>query len=428
MSIKVTSSPPHPELPAEIWLMVFRFATFIPLETDVSVTTIEMGLFCSFDEIQPRLFEAVLPLRRTIVQVSRRFYRMGAEVLYTTFHAKAGRIKNSDRRLLLFSELLVSRPELGRFVKQLSLQWSVQDEERNYQIISRCPNVMVFSSFLHSGDIGHVRWWGGGLPKNIRSLDATVTGVRTENILAILAILPHLEILHLFGLQGDSIPHAPASLPALRILSMYVNGTESCLRVLSTMQLPRLTALSTNVGNVDACRSFPLDVWRQLEYFKPHHLCYSGLRADHFHNLRHLHLFVGPDGIQACTGHFPFHRLECLTLRTISVSLRETHKWQKAVGLLVVLPLDAKAMPKLKLFQLELASGVGIGYSGMHERFLDDLGTSKGRRPFIRYFTTLVTKFERRGVLFAETRTYNNQGNCPAFQPIRDVLAACKRP
>jgi hypothetical protein len=68
-----------------------------------------------------------------------------------------------------------------------------------------------------------------------------------KDVLSLLAMLPHLEMLHLWGLQGDSIPHAQARLPSLRILSVYLSDTGSCLHVLSTMQLPRLTALTANV-------------------------------------------------------------------------------------------------------------------------------------------------------------------------------------
>jgi hypothetical protein len=293
MSADIVSSPLLPELPPEIWLKIFRIATFIPRETDLSATTIEPGLFCSYDELQARAFEAVLPLRRTIVLVSRRFYQIGAEVLYTTFHGNAGRINNPDRRLSLFSDLLVSRPELGRFVRRLSLRWSVGDEEKNYRIVSRCPHVMIFSSFIQLCDTGYVPWWRRGLPKTIRSFDATYSNVPIEDILALLQTLPHLELLHLYNLRVDSIPHPPVCLSALRILSVYIERNvhvESHISILSTMQLPRLAALATNVGEFDARLSFPLEVWRGLEYFQPNYRSHIGLRPDYFRSLRRLHL------------------------------------------------------------------------------------------------------------------------------------------
>ena len=165
MSTEATSSPPLPELPSEIWLNIFRLAAFIPLETDLLVTKLEPGLFCTYDSHHLQALEKVLPLRCTIVQVSRRFYQIATEILYTTFHTNPNGIENPNRRLLLFSNLLVSRPELGRFVKRLSLQWTDDDEEKNYQIISRCPNVFIFSSFRPVNHVGHRPWWGRGLPK-----------------------------------------------------------------------------------------------------------------------------------------------------------------------------------------------------------------------------------------------------------------------
>ena len=86
MSTDIIPSPLLPELPPEIWLEIFRIATFIPREVDLPATTIEPGLFCSYDKLQLHAFEKILPLRRTLVLVSRLFYQIGAEVLYTTFH------------------------------------------------------------------------------------------------------------------------------------------------------------------------------------------------------------------------------------------------------------------------------------------------------------------------------------------------------
>src|SRR6266404_2961501 len=126
MAAQIASSCPLPELPPEIWLKIFRIATFIPRETDVSATTVEPGLFCSQSDYQKQAFEAVLPLRCSVVLVSRRFYQIGVEVLYTTFHAST--LRSRGLSLSIFSDLLVSRPELGRFIRRLSLEWSNRDE------------------------------------------------------------------------------------------------------------------------------------------------------------------------------------------------------------------------------------------------------------------------------------------------------------
>jgi len=418
MSLAISLSP-QPELPAETWLEIFRIATFIPHETAISATTVTPGLFCSFQNYQVQELEAVLPLRRAIVQVSRRFYQLGAEVLYTSFHASAGYISGPDRRLLLFSELLVSRPELGRFVKRLSLQWSEGDKEANYRIINRCPNVMVFSSFLSLNDLGREPWWGRGFPKSIRSLDAIVNNVPITAVLAVLGVLPHLEMLHFWGLEGYSIPHAPICLSALRVLSIYQSPSgdiESHLLVLSAIQLPRLTALATNMSNIHARLSFPLDVWRRLEYFKLDTWSPFGLRLDYFHSLLRLHL-TGVIRTEPWLKYFPFHQLEYLALDLMTVSLEDMDEWQRRIELAVALPLDPKIMPSLKLFQLKW------GFSSTYDSYRWYLHTATRRAHLIQYFESLVTRFEERGVLLVE-RT--EEELTPGFQPIREILTECK--
>src|SRR5258708_7467861 len=221
MSAEITSPPPLREFPPEIWLTIFRLATFIPLETDLSVPTVELGLFCSNDGYLLLALKQVLPLRRAITQVSRRFYQIGAEVLYTTFHVSPWRVGYPDLRFSLFADLLVSRPELGRFVKRLSLRWSDAEEEKNHQVISHCPNVLIFSSVGPGSYVGQRPWWGRGLPKTIRSFDASVYRVPMNDILALLQMLPHLELLHLRGLTGYPSLDTPVSLSALRVLSIY---------------------------------------------------------------------------------------------------------------------------------------------------------------------------------------------------------------
>ena len=413
MSAQAAPPPPLPELPPEIWLKIFRIATFIPRETDTAATTEEPWLFCTYNYYQTRALKAVLPLRRTIVQVSRRFYQIGAEVLYT--HINLDSPPNPDQRLLLFLNLLVLRPELGRFVKRLFLRRSVEDEEMNYQIISRCPNLVIFSSESPRYYINEEPWWSRGLPKTIRNLDITVSDIPTNHILELLAMMPQLEILYLSGVQHDTISHAPVHLSALRILGIYldetIHDTNPILPILSAMQLPRLIALA---GNKDLQFSLPLDVWQRLEYIKTEIEVSSGLRPDYMHSLRDLYLTVDLKSVGPSLGSFPFHQLECLTLQVLSTRL---FRWEEVVEVLVVLPLDVTAMPKLKLFQLEW------GHYGIYHVYHKSLYRLEDRKQFIQYFEGLVTRFEQRGVIFAET---HRRDICPGFQPIRDVLAACK--
>ena len=413
MSDEIPSPSPLPELPPEIWLEVFRLATFIPLETDLSATTVEPGLFGSKDNLQLLAFEKVLPLRRAIVEVSRRFYQIGTEVLYTAYHTT---FKNL-RRLLLFSDLLVSRPELGRFVKRLSLRWTDDDEEMNYRIINRCPNVLMFSSFQLPHD-DNTRWWRRGLPKTIRSFDAQVHNISVNVILSLLEVLPHLELLHLSPLFKYAAAHAPVCLSALRILSVHRSTIDTATAlsppVLSAMQLPSLTTLATNVVDVHARLSLPLDTLRRLEYFQATQAWDVQIHpSSYFHNLRYLEIHTSRTDPRPCLTYFPLHQLECLTV-VYNVFPRE---WKQSFETLVVMPLDANAMPKLKRFQLIW----GYGTCSVYHHIISSAGDGED---FLQCLETLVRRFEERNVLFVET---NKREICPRFQPVCNGLAACKQ-
>jgi hypothetical protein len=423
MSGKFVSSSPLLELPPEIWLEIFRIATFIPLETNLLATTVEPAFFCLRHSYQVRASETVLPLRRTIVQVSRRFYQIGTEVLYTSFHIDPHLSRNPDRKLSLFSDLLASRPELGRFVKRLSLIRLDRHEERNYRIISRCPNVETFSSLLDSGDIGYWPWWQRGLSNTIRNLEAGVHRVPMEDVLSILEMLPHLEILHLSGLTEYSIPHRAVCLSALRFLTIYINpfyrDINSNLPRLLPIQLPCLTTLVTNVGRVYATLFLPLDVWGQLEYLQVDTRYWLELRSEHFHSLHHLDLIIGSGSVHRWLDYFPFHQLVYLKLRAISNFLDDLDAWQQQVEQLVVLPLDTEAMPMLRFFDMEWS------YSSIYENYHLHLRSAEGRDLFIQYIETLVTRFEQRGVIFVE-RSVHLGDIFPEQRPVRNALAAFK--
>ena len=419
MSAEIASSCPLPEFPSEIWLDIFRLATCIPFETDISVNIVEPGLFCSSDHYQLEAVEKVLPLRRAVVQVSRRFYQIGTEVLYTAFHANPLGIRHPYRRLSLFSDLLVLRPELGRFVKRLSLVWSRHNEEKNYKIISHCPNMFIFSSpQYHLYNEGLRPWWGRGLPKTIRSFDAEVYKIPVNDILSLLEMLPHIEVLHLGALIGHLVPHAPVCLAALRILSIYYcvfHFNISLSPPLSpVMQLPSLTTLATDVLPVHA---IPLDALRGLEYFQVS--CqpkYRGHLSDYFDNLRYLEILTDYIGFWDWLTYFPLHQLECITVKPAYHTLE---RWGEAFRVDFLMPLDAKAMPKLKRFELVWGTTGIYGY--YHEKIYR---TGIGKY-FIGLFEILVRRFEQRNVLFVEKRGIEIY---PRFQPVHDVLIACKRP
>ena len=426
MSAEIASSRPLPEFPSEIWLNIFRLATFIPFETetDISMNIVDPELFCSSDSYQLEAFEKVLPLRRAVVQVSRRFYQIGTEVLYTTFHANPSGIRHLYRRLSLFSDLLVLRPELGRFVKRLSLRWLDRDEEENYMIISRCPNMFIFSSLLPCEYYKHKHrrpWWGQGLPKTIRSFDADVETIPVNDILSLLETLPHLELLHLGNLTKNLVPRAPVLLNDLRILSIYHTiydeNTKSPPCGSLAMQLPSLTTLVTDTPLIHPRLPLPLDALRRVEYCQ---VCgpsnYLEDHSDYFDNLRNLEILTDSIGSWGWLTYFPLHQLECITVNPTDDAVA---LWREAFEVDLFMPLDAKAMPNLKRFELVW------GTTGIYGYYHQGLCRTVDREGFIECFESLVRRFEQRNILFVEKRGIEIY---PRFQPVHDVLVACKRP
>ena len=101
-----------------------------------------------------------------------------------------------------------------------------------------------------------------------------------------------------------------------------------------------------------------------------------------------------------------------------SGTVSDNYRWKREVERAVAMPLDAMAMPRLKRFQLK--------WSLLSTRYYRRLNSAKDKEQFIQYFETLVTRFEQRGVLSVET--YESDGFLGfEFQPIRNVLAACKK-
>ena len=422
MSAEITSSRPLLDLPSEIWLNIFQLATFIPFETDVSVNIVKPGPFCSSDRFQIESFETVLPLRRAVVQVSRRFYQIGTEVLYTTFHANPSGVRHPYRRLSLFSDLLVLRPELGRFVKRLSLEWRDRDEEENYKIISRCPNMFIFSSLLPRDYYKHKHrrpWWGRGLPKTIRSFDADVETIPVDDVLSLLETLPRLELLDLWNLTKNLVPRAPVLLKDVRILSIYHSiyheNTSPSPPVSLAMQLPRLTTLVTDTPLIHRRLPLPLSALRRVKYFQ---VCGPSNYLEHHHGyfdkLRHLEIFTNSIGSWDWLTYFPLHQLDCITVNPTDDAVA---LWREAFKVDLFMPLDANVMPNLKRF--ELAWGT-TGIYGYYDQGLCGIVDTEG---FIESLESLVRRFEQRNIVFVEKRGIDFY---PRFQPVENVLIACK--
>ena len=193
-------SPPSfsPSVPLEIWLQIFKTATFIPGEWNISATTSHPGLFISWDELQLGAYKAVLPLRRAIVQVSRLWWQIGSEVLYASFHETAPYYYLQTQTLDHFERSLLSRPALGCLIKRLALKWPrKRSPSKIDHILQLYPNTRILS-FYHVADPDLCSPWEPRILVNhVRVFDAAVWNLSQKCIVHVLSSLPNVEVLHL---------------------------------------------------------------------------------------------------------------------------------------------------------------------------------------------------------------------------------------
>ena len=396
-------SSPSMSVPPEIWLQIFRMATYIPGEWDVSATTPRLGMFTLWDSLQWTAYKEVLPLRRAIVQVSRLWWEVGIELLYASFHETSIHHYTPTGALDHFERSLSSRPALGRFVKRLALAWPRYSYPGQIDhVLQLCPNTLILS-FYKSSRRYHYIWEPAILTSHIRILDASVHTFSQIEIVQVLSSLPSLEILHLSGLQQGlekSRYHGTLRLPLVRFLSLLFTGemeVEYWTPLLSTADLPRLTSFSTNQGT--APLPFPIDVWRRITFG-----CsaaswlfggYSGLKPEIFHSLTHLHCSVSAQYLNSQQRHFPFHQLHHLTITTWAISYTRAGWWRQIVEGFLKLPLSRSEMPLLRVLELEWgANGIqgNVIPVSEHRQYL----------AFLHYLEAATLEFERLGVQFQE--------------------------
>ena len=399
MSIFSPSSP-STSVPPEIWLQIFQTATYIPGEWDVSATTHRQGLFNSWDSLQWKAYKVVLPLRRTIVQVSRFWWEVGSEVLYTSFHETAPPHHRIQTNALdHFQHSLSSRPALGRFVKRLALTWPRNGYSGKINhVLKLCPNTLILS-FYDIGAAYRCLWEPALFTSHVRSLDANVRSLSQKEIVQVLSGLPGLEILGLSGLargREESRYHGDLRLSLVRLLSLSFDGQhgiEYWTPLLSTADLPRLTSLSTNPGRTSL--PFPIDVWQRITFFRCFVSAHDTLKPEIFRSLTHLYLGTGARLLRHQQNHFPFHQLYHLTLYSWIIPYTPVGRWIEIADGLLVLPLNRSEMPLLRA--LELGWGVD-GVQGKsipiseHEEYLS----------FLDHLESATLEFERLGVQFQE--------------------------
>jgi len=416
MSIYSPSSP-FTSVPPEIWLQIFRTATYIPGEWDTSATTPYSGLFTSWDPLQERAYRVVLPLRRTIVQVSRLWWEIGSEVLYASFYSAFLYGHISPGTLLdHFERSLSARPALGRFVKRLALIWPQKGHSSKIDhVLQLCPNTLILS-FYDMGAPYDGSWKPTILTNHVRILDATVRFFSQKEIVQVLCSLVSLEILHLAGLKQEpeeSSHHGTLRLSALRLLSLSFQDRQAVgywAPLLLTADLPRLTSLSTNLGGGPL--PFAIDIWQRITFFQCILGGHDALKPEMFRSLTQLHLGIEDQPLRHQQSHFPFHQLHHLTIFCWVLPYSPVTGWKRIMEGFLALPLSRSEMPLLRVLGLEWEEHGIQGYSiltsehGHYSSFLD-------------YLESLTLEFERVGVQFQEV-IRSNIYHIPT--PMKDVI------
>jgi len=407
---------PSTSVPPEIWLKIFRTATYIPGEWDASATTPRWGLFTSWDSLQERTYLLVLPLRRTIVQVSRLWWEIGSEVLYASFYGVSRFNHIPTGTLDHFERSLSSRPALGRFVKRLALNRPRKGYSNKIDhVIQLCPNTLILS-FYYISPAYQGFWQPTILNSHVRILDASVHGLRQKEIVQVISSLLGLEILHLAGLERgpeESRHHGTLRLPLVRLLSLSFEGQkgmEYWTPLLSTADLPRLTSLASNLGT--ASLPFAIDTLHRITFFKCLFGRYDALKPEIFRSLTRLHVGIEEQPLRDQQSHFPFHQLHHLTIFCWETAYKPVSQWKQVVDGFLALPLSRSEMPLLRVLELEweehgIQNGsIRISEHGPYLSFLD-------------YLESSALEFERLGVQFQE----GYRGNIYLIPtPMKDVI------
>ena len=402
----------------EIWLNIFQIATFIPGEWDMVGSRIDMGHFQA-PYYFARPYQTVLPLRRSIVEVSRLWHKIGTKLLYASFECD---IEDPNYRLAAFAHVLLARPYLGRLVKRLGLIWS--PTITNCELIIRhCPNAIIVDLSSNLPRYLSLKWVRS-LPESLRGLKASVRGIEMAEVMRILFLLPNLESLGLWDFEKEQNPsqYPRLHLPALRLLTLLFETrtiVKIWLPLLISLDAPKLTVLRTNIGGLSsAVSAFPQDLWERLTYLG---VCWGGHRyfkSAYFLNLRHLSLLVEENQtVLKMKNNFPFHQLEKLTLSPQVTTLPDVTDWKPFLWRVLSFPLDTKVTPSLRVLELiwlygglEAAVKRHALHAGVMSKFLASLGS-------------YVLKFEKRGVQFLEVRP-GEPYHAP--EAIREVVSTCK--
>ena len=408
-------SSPSTSVPPEIWLHIFRMATYIPGEWDVSATFPRLGMRTSWDLGQQRAYKVVLPLRRTIVQVSRLWWEIGSEVLYASFHDT---VFPTTRALDHFERSLSSRPALGRFVKRLALTWPRKNDSSQIdRVLQLCLNAFILCLYYPDSPY-HCIWEPAILTSHIRIFDASLYSVSQKEMVQLLSSLLSLEILCLSGLERrpeESRYHGTLRLSLVRLLSLSFRdkqGLEYWAPLLSIADLPRLTSFSTNLGSAPLPLS--IDTWRGITFFRCRSDICDALKPEIFRSLTRLHWDTGLQSLRGQEIHFPFHQLHHLTISSLIIPYTPVSKRKQIAEGFLALPLTRSEMPLLRVLELEW------GTDGIQGDFIP-ISISEHRQylSFLDYLEAVTFEFERLGVQFQEVY---ERSIYRVPTPIKDVI------
>ena len=376
-------------LPYETLRDILHHVTFIPHEWDVGATSIFRGLFCSWEEIQIKAWKKLLPCRIAISCVSRRWREIAVEILYGTFH------DGYPKSLPLFASLLSAYPYYGTLVRRLTIRLVNESDKSvmHSQILRRCPNLLILSIIPSQKYLAlskPILSDPSTLTTSLKQLDAIVYCLSASSVLVLLAHLPRLEILFLYGIKSYSrATDTKIVLPNLRILRLefHTDDPSSISSFTLSLELPLVSAMCIKVPSECSIPSFPMELSERLEYlqFSIYRNDIDAWEARDFRNLRFLRLpwrYLDLDNFRS---RLPMNQIIGLTcdfhlFEPKSVLMKESF------GFL----LDPAMMPKLRSLAL-IPGAEPCTLNTVLARILGSLWLSA-------YYEALAASFGQRGV------------------------------
>jgi hypothetical protein len=410
-----------PSLPRELWREIFQLATFIHGELDIPSTLIRPDLFTIWDGRQ-QLAWKILPCRVAIQSVSRSWHSIGMDLLYRSFH------DTEPATVRLFARTLRAQPSYGVLVRRLTLWYSNDIMSATVSIVQNCPNLLIHSTAVDqcAPEIG---WHAYLHPTSLRLFDAIVDDIPLWDLFAALAQCPNLEILGLHEItEVEKPPPAPTrSIPftSLRVLVLHrIDDGQPCApiieRILSSLTLPCLTALSLFMADTSSPLSLRKDLLSRLTYLGlrafPRGIVLDPLQATDLPRLRifRLDTYITSLGeLLSESPNFPIHQIDTLILSLPRLGGIQLTAWSSSLDGTLTEARNSELMPRLKCIILEEDFTV-----------FTTLFKSEGDYEFITsYFSSLADVFESRGVELL----VRNHGIWEGDTPIRDFFGGIVR-